>query len=118
MTRSRWQTTLLEIKRIEIIWCVPYLHSERKCSLDKGRPHPVLGITREQLPLTLAFVMTAHAAQGQTVGRGAIADFILGGSASAMSSCVALTRVQQRHDLFMLRPCPSCPFSQGQFPDA
>ncbi len=35
--------------------------------LDKGRKHPVLKISRQQLPLAPAFAMTAHAAQGQTL---------------------------------------------------
>ena len=69
--------------------------------LDKGRLHPVLHIKRRQLPLTLAFAMTAHAAQGQTFSKGAIVDPNIGGSSSAMSSYVALTRVERRNDLLI-----------------
>ena len=67
--------------------------------LDKGRLHPVFHIKRRQLPLTPAFAMTAHAAQGQTFSKGAIVDLNIGGSSSAMSSYVAMTRVERRSDL-------------------
>ena len=43
--------------------------------------------------------MTAHAAQGQTFSKGAIVDLNIGGSRSAMSSYVALTRVERRSDV-------------------
>ena len=43
--------------------------------LDKGRPHPVLRISRRQIPLTPAFAMTTHAARGQTCDKGAVVDF-------------------------------------------
>ena len=81
--------------------------------LDKGRPNPVLKITREFFLLTPAFGMTAHASQGQTFGAGAVVDLRIGGSSSAMSSYVALTRVKAREDLFILRPFPRTPFIQG-----
>ena len=58
--------------------------------------------------------MTAHAAQGQTFGKGAIVDLNIGGSSSAMSSYVALTRVERRNDLLISRPFPRHLFSQGQ----
>ena len=82
--------------------------------LDKGRLHPVLQIKGRQLPSTLAFAMTAHAAQGQTFSKGAIVDLNIGGSSSATSSYVALTRVERRNDLLMFRPCPPRLFNQGQ----
>ena len=84
--------------------------------LDKNRPHPVLDIRRRQLPLTPAFAMTAHAAQGQTFSTGAIVDLKLGGSSSAMSSYVALTRVERRSDLIIYRPFSAAPFQKGQRP--
>ena len=62
--------------------------------LDKARLHPVLQIKRRQLPLPPAFAMTAHPAQGQKISKGAIFDLNIGGSSSAMSSYVALTRVE------------------------
>ena len=81
--------------------------------LDKGRLHPILQIKRQQLPLTPAFAMTAHAAQGQTVSRGAIVDVHIGGSSSAMSSDVALARVDRRSDLLIYRPFPLHLFYHG-----
>ena len=59
---------------------------KRDWYLDKGRLHPMLKLTRTQLPLMPAFAMTAHAAQGQTFSTGAIVDLRLGGSSSAMAS--------------------------------
>ena len=60
--------------------------------------------------------MTAHAAQGQTFSRGAIVDLKIGGSASTMSSYVALTRVERREDLLIYRPFPKELFDKGQNP--
>ena len=82
--------------------------------LDKGRKHPVLKISRKQLPLAPAFAMTAHAAQGQTLKQGAIVDLRLGKGTKAIASYVALTRVKSRHDLLIYRPFESQPFQQGQ----
>ena len=84
--------------------------------LDTGRPHPILGITRRQLPFAPAFARTAHSAQGQTFDSGAIVDLSIGGSSSAMSSYVALTRVQTREDLLINRPFERQPFNRGQKP--
>ena len=64
--------------------------------LDKGRTYRVLKIGRRQLPLTPAWAMTSHAAQGQTFSQGAIVDLKIGGSSSTMSSYVAITRVEHR----------------------
>ena len=74
--------------------------------VDKGRLHPMLKLTRNQLPLMPAFAMTAHAAQGQTFSNGAIVDMRLGGSSTAMASYVAITRVERREDLLIYRPFP------------
>ena len=41
--------------------------------LDKGRAHPMLSVKRQQLPLSPAFAITAHASQGQTL-KAAIVD--------------------------------------------
>ena len=73
----------------------PIVPIEKDWYLDKGRLHPILQIKQRQLPLTTAFAMTAHAAQGQTFSKGAIVDLNIGGSSSAMSSYVALTRVEK-----------------------
>ena len=69
--------------------------------LDKGGPHPMLGITRRQLPFAPAFANTAHSAHGQTFGSGAIVGFDIGGSSSAVSNFVAFTFVQRRKDLLI-----------------
>ena len=71
--------------------------------LDKGRQHPVLRISRLQLPLAPAFAMTAHAAQGQTFKRGVIVDLRIGKGTSPMASYVALTRVMRREDMLIYR---------------
>ena len=60
----------------------------------------MLNISTRQLPLTPAFAMTSHAAQGQTYSKGAIVDLKIGGSSSAMSSYNAITRVERRRELF------------------
>ena len=81
--------------------------------LDKARRHPVLKITRRQLPLAPAFAMTAHAAQGQTLKQGAVVDLRLGRGTNVVTSYVALTRVQSRHDLLIYRPFSLEPFQKG-----
>ena len=45
--------------------------------------------------------MTAHAAQGHAVSKGAIVDLNIGGSSSAIPSYVALARVERRTDLLI-----------------
>ena len=77
----------------------PIVPVKRDWFLDKGSLHPQLRICRHQLPVTPAFAMTAHAAQGQTFSNGAIVDLNIGGGSSTMSSYVALTRVERREDL-------------------
>jgi len=82
--------------------------------LDKGRTYRVLRINRRQLPLTPAWAMTSFAAQGQTFSQGAIVDLKIGGSSSIISSCVAITRVENRNDLLMFRPFPLDIFTKGK----
>ena len=64
--------------------------------LDKGRMHPVLKIRRFQLPLAPAFAITSHAAQGQTLKKGAIVDLCIGKGTNPLGSYVAMTRVTHR----------------------
>ena len=92
----------------------PIVPVRREWYLDKGRKYPVLRIRRRQLPLTPAFAMTAHAAQGQTFKNGVIVDLNIGGNSSTMSSYVALTRVEKREDLLIYRPFPLELFNRGQ----
>ena len=82
--------------------------------LDKGRKHPVLNIRRTQLPLAPAFAMTSHAAQGQTLKRGAVVDLCIGKGSNPLGSYVALTRVASRQHLLIYRPFQRELFSQGQ----
>ena len=62
----------------------PIVLVRREWFLEKGRKHPQLKIVRRPLPMTLAFAMTSHAAQGQTFSKGAIVDLCIGGSSSTM----------------------------------
>ena len=80
--------------------------------LDKGRKHPVLKITRRQLPLAPAFAMTAHAAQGQKQPA-AIVDLQIGRGTNATASDVASTRVPSREDLLIYRPFARDLYTQG-----
>ena len=84
--------------------------------LDKGRPHPVSRVSRRQLPLTPAFAMTSHAAQGQTCDKGAIVDLKIGGSSSSMSSCVAIIRLERRTYVLIAWPFPRERFDHSQTP--
>lgn len=106
----KWYVWSLKKKGQELDWTLdgltekglyPITPVKRDRYLDKGRQHPVLKITREQLPLMPAFAMTAHSAQGQTFSHGAIVDLKLGGSSSVMASYVAITRVERREDLLI-----------------
>ena len=94
----------------------PIVPVRREWFLDKGRKHPQLKIVRRQLPMTPAFAMTSHAAQGQTFSKGAIVDLCIGGSSSTMSSYVAITRVERREDLLIYRRFPFELFNKGQKP--
>ena len=80
--------------------------------LDKGRKHPVLRVTRQQLPLAPAFALTAHAAQGQTLAA-AIIDMQIGRGTNPIASYVALTRIKTRHDLLIYRVFEHGLFTQG-----
>ena len=74
----------------------------------------MLKVSRTQLPLAPAFAMTALAAQGQTLKKGAIVDLRLGKGTKAIANYVALTRVKSRRDLLIYRPLDLEPFQQGQ----
>ena len=80
--------------------------------LDHGRPHPVLRVTRRQLPLAPAFAITAHAAQGQTL-KAAIIDLHIGRDTSPIAAYVALTRVARISDLLIYRDFPLDSFTKG-----
>ena len=79
---------------------------------DKGRKHPVLRISRQQIPLAPAFAITSHAAQGQTLAA-AIVDLQIGRGTSSISSYVAITRVKTRNDLLIYRAFDRQLFTNG-----
>ena len=85
----------------------------KKNHLDKGRRLPVLRVTRKQLPLAPGFATTAHAAQGQTCKEGVVMDMHIGEAGDPLTACIALTRVLDRHGLFVYRPFPAAPFQKG-----
>ena len=102
------------IPRIDIAGVYPIALAKRAWYLDKGRRYQVFKHRRRQLTLTLAFAMTAHAAQGQTFKNGVIVDLNIGGNSNTMASYVALTRVEKREDLLIYKPSPLDLFHKGQ----
>ena len=91
----------------------PIVPKTSKWYLDKGRKNPHLEIKRRQIHLAPAFAMTSHAAQGQTLGGGAIVDLCAPG-AHPMGAYVAMTRVKKREDLLIYRPFDLEPFQRGE----
>ena len=81
--------------------------------LDSGRAKPQLAISRRQFPLAPAFASTAHAAQGQTLPQGVIADLQIGANGNPFTSYVAMTRVKDRQHLLIYRPFDAKPFQRG-----
>ena len=81
--------------------------------LDEGRKAKTLSVRRTQLPLLPAFAMTAHAAQGQTLQEGVIADLVVE-HGSALTAYIAITRVKTRADLLILRPFDKAFYQQGE----
>ena len=81
--------------------------------LDAGRTKPQLAISRRQFPLAPAFASTAHAAQGQTLPQGVIADLQIGTTGNPFTSYVAMTRVKDRQHLLIYRPFDAKPFQRG-----
>ena len=72
----------------------------------------MLKISREQLPITPAFAITAHGSQGQTL-QAAIVDLQIGRGTNPISSYVAMTRVRSREDLLIYRQFDRSLFTQG-----
>ena len=81
--------------------------------LDAGRAKPQLAISRRQFSLAPAFASTAHAAQGQTLPQGVIADLQIGANGNPFTSYVAMTRVKDRQHLLIYRPFAAKPFQRG-----
>ena len=80
--------------------------------LDKGRQHPVLAVQRRQLPISPAFAITTHAAQGQTL-LAAIVDLQILRGSSPIGAYVASTRTQKREDMLIYKPFDYDLFTQG-----
>ena len=83
--------------------------------MDGYRKHPVLRVKRAQFMITPALAITAHAAQGRTLGA-VIADLERGRGVSWMSSYVAITRVRRRENLLIFRPFDRKPHNEGEMP--
>ena len=69
--------------------------------MDSGRAYSRLKNIREQLPLSPAFAMTAHASQGQTLPK-AIVDLCLSNESNSIASYVALSRVRSQSDILFV----------------
>jgi hypothetical protein len=104
-----WQLPGLEEKGL-----YPIVAKKSPWFLDKARMHPVLKIKRRQLPLAPAFAMTSHAAQGQTLKKGAIVDLCIGKGTNPLGSYVAITRVTHHRHLLIYRPFDRTLFAQGE----
>ena len=94
-------------------WIISKLLEKSAWYLDKGRKHPILKITRFQLPLAPAFAMTFHASQGQTFKKGTIVDMRIGKDTNPIGSYVAMTRVEKREDMLIYRPFDRALFTRG-----
>ena len=84
--------------------------------LDSKRSSPVLGIKRQQFPLTPAYARTAHASQGKTL-TAVLLDLAVDKRVDATFGAVAASRVRSRYDCLILRPCPRW-LSTGECPKA
>ena len=81
--------------------------------LDGKRKKPQLRVSRRQLPLSPAFALTAHGAQGITAVNGAVVDIAMKKGDNPLTSYVAMTRVEGRQKLGIFRPFDLEPFQRG-----
>eukprot|EP00438_Fugacium_kawagutii_P013325 Skav213524 [mRNA] locus=scaffold1184:334:2472:- [translate_table: standard] len=107
-TKATWRVEGLDEDNV-----FPVMPQKKPWHLDKGRRRPLLRITRKQFPLSPGFATTAHAAQGQTYAEGAVVDMHIGDAGDPLTAYIALTRVKDRHGLFVYRPFPAGPFQKG-----
>ena len=107
-TKTTWRVQGIDEDNI-----FPVTPQKKPWYLDKGRKRPVLRVTRKQFPLAPGFATTAHAAQGQTCKEGVVMDMHIGEAGDPFTAYIALTRVQDRHGLFVYRPFPAAPFQKG-----
>ena len=80
--------------------------------LDPKRKNPKLKVVRQQLPLTPAYAMTAHASQGKTLPA-VILDLSVDKRVDTTFGAVAASRVRSRHDCLILRPFEHWLFNRG-----
>ena len=107
-TKTNWRVQGIDEDNV-----FPVAPQKKPWHLDKGPRRPVLRITRKQFPLAPGFATTAHAAQGQTCTEGVVMDMHIGEAGDPLTAYIALTRVQDRHGLFVYRPFAARPFQQG-----
>ena len=107
-TKTTWRVDGIDEDNV-----FPVAPQKKPWYLDKGRRRPVLRVTRKQFPLAPGFATTAHAAQGQTCKEGVVMDMHIGEAGGPLTAYIALTRVQDRHGLFVYRPFPAAPFQKG-----
>ena len=112
MVRFKTKTTW-RVQGIDEDNVFPVAPQKKPWHLDKGRRRPVLRITRKQFPLASGFTTTAHAAQGQACTEGVVMDMHIGEAGDPLTAYIALTRVQDRHGLFVYRPFAARPVQQG-----
>ena len=51
---------------------------------------------------------------GQTRKEGVVMDMHIGEAGDPLTAYIAITRVQDRHGLFVYRPFPAAPFQKGE----
>ena len=107
-TKNTWRVEGLDEDNV-----FPVAPQKKPWHLDKGRKRPMLRITRKQFPLAPGFATTAHAAQGQTYAEGVVMDMAIGDAGDPLTAYIALTRVKDRHGLFIYRPFAAAPFQKG-----
>ena len=105
-TKTKWRVDGLAEDNI-----FPVAPQKKPWHLDKGRKRPMLRVTRKQFPLALGFA--SNAAQGQTYAEGVVIDMHIGDAGDPLIAYIALTRVRDRHGLFVYRPFAAAPFQKG-----
>ena len=108
-TKEKWRIDGLEEDNV-----YPVAPQKKPWYLDKGRRRPMLRISRRQFPLAPGFATTAHAAQGQTFKEGVVMDMHIGEAGDPLTAYIALTRVRDRHGLFVYRPFEARERGQGR----
>ncbi|CAJ1414058.1 unnamed protein product, partial [Effrenium voratum] len=90
----------------------PVYPARKVWKLDAKRKKPVLKIARTQLPLALAYAITAHGSQGKTLPA-ALVDFNVDKRTDVTFGTVAASRVRSRKDVLILRPFERWLYTRG-----